>query len=214
MLLTKKKKKDMFWKSEVKVFQMRRKLRVSTTDSDTRQSPFKSLELAQRIKNQLRQCSNAKVQKGIKWLFKSLPCLESAADSVESAGKSGGEDWSGPRECKASIGPWEREQFASVQSKVPFPWHFLDNKSLINHWPWIRIFKGTNRSQDAGGACCACVNGVRSSYARWGVSAVDGLSKLINSLVSVDGSAHTCTHLRGADTWRQSQCWVWLLWYS
>lgn len=71
---------------------MRRKLRVSTTDSDTRQSAFKSLELAQRIKNKLRQCSNAKVQKEIKWLFKSLPCLESAADSVESAVKSGGED--------------------------------------------------------------------------------------------------------------------------
>lgn len=42
---------------------MRWKLRVSTTDSDTRQSAFKSLELAQRIKNKRRQCSNEKVQK-------------------------------------------------------------------------------------------------------------------------------------------------------
>lgn len=42
---------------------MRWKLRVSTADSDARQSAFKSLEMAQRIKNKLRQCSNAKVQK-------------------------------------------------------------------------------------------------------------------------------------------------------
>lgn len=48
---------------------MRRKLRVSTTDSDTRQSAFKSLELAQRIKNKLRQRSNVKVQKMNKVAF-------------------------------------------------------------------------------------------------------------------------------------------------
>lgn len=104
------------------------------------------------------------------FFFKFLPCLGSSAESR-------GEDWSGPTGCKASIAPWEREQFASVQSKVPFPWHFLDNKSLINHWPWIRIFKGTTGARTQGArsvrAWTVCVSFTQDPC----VSAVDGLSR-------------------------------------
>lgn len=136
--------------------------------------------------------------------FKFLPCLGSSAES-------GGEDWSGPTGCKASIAPWEREQFASVQSKVPFPWHFLDNKSLINHWPWIRIFKGTTGAKTQGArsvrAWAVCVPVTHGAC----VSAVDGLSKLINSLVSVDVqdvSAHTDTSSRCRQLRAALQAWV------
>lgn len=97
-----------------------------------------------------------------------------------------------------SIAPWERPEFASVQSKVPFAWHFLDNRSLINHWPWIRIFKGTTGAKTSGGACIrawiVCVLVTQGAC----VSAGRTLSKLINTLVSMDvQGVYTHTHIRG-----------------
>lgn len=76
----------------------------------------------------------------------------------KTAGKRRGRrlDWKRTGCCRAkapsaklfysSVG--KRAEFASVQSKVPFAWHFLDNRSLINHWPWILGFlKGQPRAK-------------------------------------------------------------------
>lgn len=116
-------------------------------------------------------------------VFSHLPFLQSSTGRLETAVKRRGEDWKRTGCSRAkyqvqsfSMAPWERAEFASVRSKVPFAWHFLDNRSLINHWPWIRIFKGTTEAEDDGGACVrawilcvlithgACVNAGRNSF--------------------------------------------------
>lgn len=131
-----------------------------------------------------------------------LPSRPISAGSVETAVIRRGEDWKRTACVRAehqvqssSIAPWERPEFASVQSKVPFAWHFLDNRSLINHWPWIRIFKGTTGAKRKGGACVrawtVCVLVTQGAC----VSAGRTLSKLINTrLYGCAGCLHTYTY--------------------
>lgn len=101
-----------------------------------------------------------------------LTILLRFADRLETT-KRRGEDWEQTGCSHAqhqvqsfSMAPWERPEFASVQSKVPFAWHFLDNRSLINHWPWIRIFKGTTEAKTTGARVGACVRGWCASSLR------------------------------------------------
>jgi len=123
---------------------------------------------------------------------------------LKTAVKRRGDDWKRSGCSRAelqvqsfSIAPWERPEFASVQSKVPFAWHFLDNRSLINHWPWIRIFKGTNGAETTKTRLC-----VRELYVLWlrtlPAWAVDGhfQSWLIHSSQEMRGRrAHTSGHI-------------------
>lgn len=102
-----------------------------------------------------------------------------------------------------SIAPWERVGFASVQSKVPFLWHFLDNRSLINHWPWIRIFKGTTGEQEDGGACVrAWIVWLRTLNA-WAPDRA--FQNLINTLVSKE-VWDVYTHAGERPTWSHVAC--------
>lgn len=61
---------------------------------------------------------------------------------AENSWKGGRQTEFGCAKCKAFYISVGKIGFASVHGKVPFAWHFLDNRALINHWPSILIFKG------------------------------------------------------------------------
>lgn len=166
----------------------------------------------------------------------------------KTAGKRRGRrlDWKRTGCCRAkapsaklfysSVG--KRAEFASVQSKVPFAWHFLDNRSLINHWPWILGFlkgqpraKTTTREREEGERVlcvrelCAILVTQGACVKLW-TDSVFLKSWLIHS--SPGMCLRTCTHTHmDAHTarlgqkfpgcyWRRStsECWVGFLWHS
>lgn len=137
----------------------------------------------------------------------------------KTAGKRRGRrlDWKRTGCCRAkapsaklfysSVG--KRAEFASVQSKVPFAWHFLDNRSLINHWPWILGFlkgqpraKTTTREREEGERVlcvrelCAILVTQGACVKLW-TDFFFFFKKLINTLVSRDVLTHMHTHTHG-----------------
>lgn len=91
---------------------------------------------------------------------KHSPCLKRATDWTGRVKPAIDKTGFGSSKSGASYISLGKAEFASVQSKVPFVWHFLDNTSLINHYPLDSSFKGTT-AQSTLASCFSGRRGLR-----------------------------------------------------